>query len=88
MIVDGPPHCSPPCIHIVILNPICEALKGKDCCEPISVRDFAPVDQRERYAYIRQLERGLSVGIMRKEMPAEAEKALGDFAADQIIAFS
>ena len=29
-----------------------------------------------------------SVGIMRKEMLAEAEKALGDFAADQIIAFS
>lgn len=29
-----------------------------------------------------------SVGIMRKEMPAEAEKALGDFAADRIIAFS
>ena len=24
----------------VILNPICEALKGKDCYDPISVRDF------------------------------------------------
>ena len=45
----------------VILNPICEALKGKDCYDPISVRDFAPVDQREQYAYITQLERGLSV---------------------------
>ena len=61
MIVDGPTHCSPLRVHIVILNPICEALKGKDCYEPISVRDFAPVDRQERYAYIRQLERGLSV---------------------------
>ena len=45
----------------VILSPICEALKGKDFYDPISVQDFAPVDRRERYAYIRQLERGLSV---------------------------
>ena len=45
----------------IILNPVCEALKQTDCYDTISVRDFAPVDRRERYAYIRQLERGLSV---------------------------
>lgn len=33
----------------VILSPICEALKGKDFYDPISVQDFAPVDRRERY---------------------------------------
>ena len=41
----------------VILNPICEALKEKDCYDPISVRDFAPVDRQDWYAYIRQLAR-------------------------------
>ena len=29
----------------VILNPICEALKGKNCYDPISVRDFVPVER-------------------------------------------
>jgi len=28
----------------IVLNPICEAFKEKDCYDPISVRDFAPVD--------------------------------------------
>ena len=45
----------------IILNPICEAVKEKGCYEPIAVRDFAPIDRRKRYAYVMQLERGLSV---------------------------
>ncbi len=45
----------------VFLGPLIEALKDKECYDPVFVRDYAPIDRRERYSYIRQLEKGLPV---------------------------
>ena len=45
----------------VVLKSLTEALQSKQVYEPIFIRDFAPVDRRDRYTYVRLLERGLPV---------------------------
>jgi hypothetical protein len=43
----------------IVLKPLVEALRCNQVYEPVFVREFAPVDRRDRYTYIRLLERGL-----------------------------
>ncbi len=45
----------------VVLKSLTEALQSKQVYEPIFIRDFAPVDRRDRYTYVRLLETGLPV---------------------------
>ena len=45
--------------HPIILNGIVDELQKKGNYEPVFVCDFASVDRRQRYMYIKQLEKGL-----------------------------
>lgn len=47
--------------YSVILVPLIETLKEKEYYEPVSLCDFAPINHRESYTYIKQLERGLPI---------------------------
>ena len=45
--------------HHMLLNGIVGELRKRGNYEPVFVRDFAPIDRRKRYMYIKQLEKGL-----------------------------
>lgn len=45
--------------YVAVLASLVKELESKDAYEPVFVRDFAPVDRRERFAYVRNLETGL-----------------------------
>jgi len=47
-----------------LLMPIDAFLKEKPTYEPVFVRDFAPLDRRQRYSYLQELKKGLSVPVV------------------------
>ena len=41
------------------LKPLNDALQSKSTYRPVFIGDFAPSDHRQRYTYIKELEKGL-----------------------------
>ena len=46
------------------LQPLNQAISSMSAYQPISLRDYVPADRRQRYSYIREVEKGLLVPIV------------------------